>query len=50
FVKFADFFFDGLISDWIVQSRIHDSQESVNNVRRDVNNVLDKPELFMIIY
>ena len=42
FVKFADFFFDGLISDWIVQSRIHDSQESVNNVRRDVSNVLDK--------
>lgn len=42
FVKFADFFFDGLITDWIVQSRIHDSQESVNNVRRDVNNVLNK--------
>ncbi|MBI2435799.1 MAG: hypothetical protein HYV26_23330 [Candidatus Hydrogenedentes bacterium] len=29
FVTFADFFFDGLISDWIVQSRIHSSAEAV---------------------
>ena len=42
FVKFADFFFDGLISDWVVQSRIHDSRESVSNVRSEVNNVLNK--------
>lgn len=42
FVKFADFFFDGLISDWIVQSKIHDSQKSVNNIRRDVRKVLDR--------
>ncbi|MDD4493704.1 MAG: hypothetical protein PHV32_05055 [Eubacteriales bacterium] len=42
FVKFADFFFDGLIADWVVQSRIHDSQESVSNVGRDVRSVLYK--------
>ena len=42
FVRFADFFFDGLISDWVVQSRIHASKESVNNVRRDVNSVIRK--------
>ncbi len=40
FTKFADFFFDGLISDWVVQSKIRDSQESVENVRRDINKVL----------
>lgn len=42
FVKFADFFFDGLIADWVVLSKIHDSQESVNRVRREVNNVVRK--------
>ena len=42
FVKFADFFFDGLIADWVVQSKIHDSQESVSNVSREVGSVLNK--------
>lgn len=42
FVKFADFFFDGLISDWVVLSRIRDSKESVKKVRREVNNVINK--------
>lgn len=45
FVKFADFFFDGLISDWVVQSKIRDSQESVSKVRREVNMVLSKLSL-----
>lgn len=40
FTKFADFFFDGLIADWVVQSRIHDSQASVAQVEREVHNVL----------
>jgi hypothetical protein len=42
FTKFADFFFDGLIADWVVQSHINDSLESVNNVKNEVNNVLSK--------
>jgi len=42
FTKFADFFFDGLISDWVVLSRIHDSQESVINVKKQVRTVLRK--------
>ncbi len=42
FVKFADFFFDGLIADWVVQSRIHDSQESVDSVMSQVNGVIRK--------
>lgn len=47
FTKFADFFFDGLISDWVVQSKIHKSQESVNKVRREVNTVLSKLSIML---
>jgi len=42
FTKFADFFFDGLIADWVVQSRINNSLESVNEVKEQVNSVLSK--------
>ena len=42
FVKFADFFFDGLIADWVVQSHINDSLESVSRVKGEVNRVLIK--------
>ncbi len=44
FAKFADFFFDGLISDWVVQSRINDSLDSVQRVKVEVKNVLRKLE------
>ncbi len=42
FGKFADFFFDGLIADWCMQSRIHESLASVCNVRDQVQEVLVK--------
>ena len=42
FTKFADFFFDGLIADWVVQSKIHDSQNSVEQVKYEVSSVLKK--------
>jgi prefoldin subunit 5 len=42
FVKFADFFFDGLISDWVVQSRINNSLESVRNVKNEVSSIINK--------
>jgi hypothetical protein len=42
FAKFADFFFDGLIADWVMQSRIHDSEESVRSVQVQVQSVIDK--------
>lgn len=42
FVKFADFFFDGLIADWVVQSRIYDSQYSVEKVERQVDSIIGK--------
>lgn len=37
FLTFADYFFDGLISDWIVQSRIRDSEAHVERTVRDVH-------------
>ena len=42
FGKFADFFFDGLIADWCMQSRITESKDSFENVRSQVNSVLAK--------
>jgi hypothetical protein len=42
FGKFADFFFDGLIADWFMQSNIHESQESVSNVSYQVSGILEK--------
>ncbi len=40
FLRFADFFFDGLIADWSVLSKIHDSQNSVSNVKNQVTAAL----------
>ncbi|NLK35940.1 MAG: hypothetical protein GX301_11000 [Gracilibacteraceae bacterium] len=42
FAKFADFFFDGLIADWIMQSKIKNSHESVSQVKSQVQSVLNK--------
>lgn len=42
FTKFADFFFDGLIADWFMQSEIHNSQASIEGVMDQVQNVLTK--------
>lgn len=44
FIKFADFFFDGLIADWFMQSRINESQTSVQNVKDQVSSIMDKLE------
>lgn len=40
FETFADYFFDGLISDWIVQSRINESLANVQSVNSNVNSIL----------
>lgn len=42
FAKFADFFFDGLLADWSMQSKINASQESVRKVKSQVGNVMTK--------
>ena len=42
FAKFADFFFDGLIADWFMQSKIKNSHESVSQARSQVQSVMNK--------
>ncbi|MBZ9607902.1 hypothetical protein G9F73_008790 [Clostridium estertheticum] len=40
FETFADYFIDGLISDWVVQSKICESLDSVHCVANNVENVI----------
>jgi len=42
FAKFADFFFDGLIADWYMQSKIDNSYESIANVKNQVESTIFK--------
>ncbi|MEG1684167.1 MAG: hypothetical protein RR295_10060 [Oscillospiraceae bacterium] len=42
FLRFADYFFDGLIADWSVLSHIHDSQQSVTQVKGQLSSALSK--------
>lgn len=44
FGKFADFFFDGLIADWFMQSKIQESQASVKRVKKEVLLILERLE------
>ncbi|EGW37003.1 hypothetical protein [Desulfosporosinus sp. OT] len=44
FAKFADFFFDGLIADWFMQSKISESQASVERVKSQVLSIVAKLE------
>jgi hypothetical protein len=40
FLKFSDYFFDGLISDWIVQGRIQSTLAQVDSKISQVNTIL----------
>lgn len=47
FLRFADYFFDGMIADWMVQSRIRDAQRQVDDaiarveqIRSELTNML----------
>jgi hypothetical protein len=42
FTKFADYFFDGLLADWMVQSEINSSISSVAELHSKVDSVLSK--------
>jgi len=42
FMRFADYFFDGLFVDWAVRDRIHRSQEQVWQTRDRIEEVLDR--------
>lgn len=42
FVTFADFFFDSLLADWYVQSRLKKSSEEVEDAMRQISDILQK--------
>ncbi len=42
FLRFADFFFDGLIADWTVLDHIRGTQDSVYRVRQQVMDALSR--------
>jgi len=42
FLRFADYFFDGLFADWAVGDKISQSMDSVSGTRSQINRTLDK--------
>ena len=40
FLTFADFFFDGLIADWLVQDRINETKNQVEDAIRQVEDIV----------
>lgn len=42
FLSFADYFFDGLIADWLVQSRINDAKRQVDNAIQKVSYIMNQ--------
>lgn len=42
FETFADYFFDGLIFDWVVQSEIGKSLDAVKNTKNQIDKVMSK--------
>ena len=41
FLSFADFFFDGFLADYLVQSKINDAKEQVRDAIRMVESIMD---------
>ena len=42
FLRFADYFFDGLFTDWTVLGKIHQSQKQVRSTRNQIEAVLSR--------
>lgn len=42
FLSFADYFFDGLIVDWMVRDKINHSQSSLENTHSQIKSVMNK--------
>ena len=42
FLRFADFFFDGLFADWVVLDHIHHSQQQVESTLSQIENLLSQ--------
>ena len=42
FLSFADFFFDGFVADYLVQSKIYDAKEQVSDAIYKVESILNE--------
>lgn len=42
FLRFADYFFDGLFADWAVLDKISQSQSQVQNTKSQIERVLSR--------
>ena len=42
FLSFADFFFDGLVADWLMQSRISDARRQIERAIEDIEDIKDE--------
>ena len=42
FLRFADYFFDGVFADWVVMDKINQSQSSVQDTKNQVEEVLSR--------
>ena len=40
FLRFADYFFDGVVADWLVQDRINNARQQVDEAIRRVEQIL----------
>ena len=40
FLVFADFFFDGIVADWMVQSKISDAKRQVEDAIQKINKIM----------
>ena len=40
FLKFADFFFDGIVADYLVQSKIENAKKQLNDAVYQVESIL----------
>lgn len=47
FLRFADYFFDGLFADWAVMDRIGRAKEQVSRTANQIDQVLRRLELYM---
>ena len=42
FLRFADYFFDGLFADWAVMDEISNAQQNVKKTQSQITSLIDK--------
>lgn len=46
FLKFADYFFDGVIADWLMQDKIHKTRSQLEDAITKVERLMDELESY----